>query len=350
MQFVLKNGEYKKILELCEKFAGTVEPGFRFVRLHYFKGLRFFVSDGCGKLELAVNKEVSPFSGTYILPIDQVRVLKERKSKEENIQFSLGDKKLVISANGDRLIIENSKIEERPRMERKFEALFKMELSEFRRKLNFASSINVEGEMVTIFGGGNETAMVSTSSNMTVIAFLKTESKRNFQVSLPYVTVRHLFKALETLKNVEIVFGDGINDVGLKAGPLLFSFCNDRTPVYEERIFSLKKNTYKETPIDRNLLLTGLKKMARLVKKGFSVLLISKAETLKLLVKTGNFKYETTLAISEFPEFFAKIDPHRLRSAVSRCSSKKLFIAIHGKELLISDRLKEYMVSIPITL
>ncbi len=66
---------------------------------------------------------------------------------------------------------------------------------------------------------------------------------------------------------MEIVFGDGINDVGLKAGPLLFSFCNDRTPVYEERIFSLKKNTYKETPIDRNLLLTGLKKMARLVKR-----------------------------------------------------------------------------------
>lgn len=349
MWFVLKSGEYKKILDLCEKFAGTVEPGFRFVRLHYFKGIRFFVSDGCGKLELAVNKEISPFSGTYILPIDQARVLKEQKSKDENILFSFGGKELVISASGEKLIIENSKMKERPRMERKFEALFKMELAEFRRKLNFASSINVEGEMVTILGGADGVAVVSTSSNMTVIAFLKTEAKRDFQVSLPYVTVRHLFKALETLKNVEIVFGDGINDVGLKAGPLLFSFCNDRTPVYDEKLFSLRKYTYKETPIDRSLLLMGLKKMARLVKKGFSVLLISKAETLKLLVKTGNFRYETTLAKSELPDFFAKIDPHRLRSAVSRCTSKKLFITIHGKELLISDRLKEYMVSVPIT-
>ncbi|AKI97316.1 hypothetical protein [Kosmotoga pacifica] len=336
MKIKLTAIEYRKLLELSEKFAGSVEPGYRFLRLYYWKGLRAFITDGCGKLEVPLKKECSPFKGSYIIPLDHARVLKEQLQDEASIIIVGEDQDLSIYAGGEKLRIEKARTEGIPRMERKFENLLLLKKSAFKNALDFSSAINDEGDNISFIFKDGVVCMVSSSHGMSVMNFLNEQASRDLQAHVPYVTVRHLVKTLELMKAEELYFGEGIEDLGIKAGVFLFSICADR----EETFNSVPQRPKAETKvtIEKSQLLFSVRKMTKLVSRGMGVLMFSDRGSIRFMLKTGTFRYEKTVYKGSFENFVARLDPHRLRSALSRMNAGKIELFLYKKQLVLTGK------------
>lgn len=328
--------EYRKLLELSERFAGSVEPGYRFLRLYYWKGLRAFITDGCGKLEIPLRKDCAPFTGSYIIPLDHARALKEQLRDDAKLVITGKEGTVSIFLGGEKLQIDKARTENIPRMERKFENIFSMKKNTLKNALDFSSSINDEGDNIS-FVFNNELACIITSShNMTVLNYLDIPISRNLQAHIPYVTVRHLVKTLDLIKAEESNFGEGIEDLGIKVGPLLFSICCDREKLFNTvpRFPEIKEKIV----IEKNQFLFSVRKLTKLVSRGIKVLILSDHGNIRFMLKAGNFRYEKIMVNAPFKNFAVGVDPHRLRSALSRMNSGKVELFIFNNQLILAGK------------
>ncbi|TYB94719.1 MAG: hypothetical protein FXF54_05180 [Kosmotoga sp.] len=349
MEFKLSTKEHVRLIEICEKFAGSVEPGFRYIHLYYWKGLKLFVTDGCGKLEIPLNKKVEEFDGSYAFPIDKAKVLKEQRSDDVYIKIKTKGKDLLITTSEESLELRNAFSSERPKMERKFEGLFDQKLTDFKNAINFASSPGDEGDTIGLVSNEKRTAVVAQSSNLTTISFLSAGINRELAVAFPYVTARHLVKTLEHIKSEKIIVGEGIRDIGLKIGKLLFSICRDTEVTIDKEILSLPENIETSTVYSKKHFQYALRKMCRVVGRGFSVLLIQNEKGTQFLSKVGNTKYEINIDKKPYKkQLIAKVEPHRLRSAISRMGGEKIKMSVYNKKMILSDSKDRYFALFPI--
>ncbi|MGC9383961.1 MAG: hypothetical protein ACP5D6_05105 [Kosmotogaceae bacterium] len=349
MEFKLSTKEHAKLLEICEKFAGSVEPGYRYIHFYYWKGLKIFVTDGCGKLEIPLNNKIKAFDGSYAFPIDRAKVLKEQRNDNIDIWIKTRGKDLLITTLEETLELKNSFSSERPKMERKFEGLFDQKLTVFKKAINFASSPGDEGDTLGLVSTSNKTAVIAQSSNLTTISFLSTDIDRELSVAFPYVTARHLVKTLEHIKAEKVIVGEGIRDLGLKIGKLLFSICRDTEAQVNRDILNLPEAVKKSSTFSKNHFQYALRKMCRVVGRGFSVLLIQNEKGTQLLSKAGNTKYEIKIDKTPYKEqIIAKVEPHRLRSAISRMGGERINITTFNKQMVIHDKAKRYFALFPI--
>lgn len=349
MDFVLKANEYERLINVCEKFSGTVEPGFRFLKIYYRKGLKLFATDGCGKLELSIPRKVESFVGTYLLPTDYAKALKEQLEAETDIRLTGDPEKLSLFAAKENLTIEKALLEGYPVMERKFEILFGMQLKDLRAGLDFVSSTSMEGENISMVSNGITTGLVAESSNMFLFSKLDVQQEKNIEFSLPYVTVRHMVKTFELLKTDEVVFGEGIEDVGVKTGGALMSICVNRNADIPANTIDICENINKKATLEKRILVTALRKMCRLVSKGFNVLLVSGKKGMKIYLKKGTLRYESSIAETPFEDFIVKIDPHRLRSALNRIGGSKLSVDINSNNLILFNERSRRYIFIPLS-
>lgn len=336
MEFKFNSHEYERFIDLINKVTGTVESSYRYFQIYYRRGLKFFATDGCAKVEFSSPIEASPFSGVYTIPIDYARTLKSGKG--EALNFSLEDDRVRIDTGFETLTLENSKVDEVPVMERKFEFSARYNLREFTDNLNFVSAASMEGDTIEIYSKGGTTYLAAAAGNLALIASLECEPRHEFALSIPYVTVRHLVKAFEQLKVEQIDAGIGITDLGLKAGPLLFSTCTDETTLVPPHTLV---GTRTRANLSRKTLLAALRKITRLSRRGFSVLFISKNSSLKFYLKAANLRYECDVSTFEGEEFILQIDPHKFHSAVSRMKAANLNLSVESNKLLVSGQNSE---------
>ncbi|GEM_PF-423238 len=337
MAFSLKSSEYDKLVEICEKLAGSVEPGYRFIKIFFKNEPRFFATDGCAKIELPAGSETGSFDGTYVLPLDYAKALKNQPG-EADLEFSFSSETLLLEVNDQKLVVEKAKLPGHPEMERKFEFLFGMPVRAFSKKLDYVSSISNEGDFVEITGSETAVTFVSQASNMTAVAFADVTPKHAFAFSVPYVTTRHLVKTLSLAKTEELSFGTGIADLGLKTGRLLVSLCklNERRSSPE---ISRVRGWLKETEqVEKKAISDALRKACRLISKGLNILLISDKKGVRLYLKSANMRYEETFVRKSSCEFFTKVEPHRLRSALARMPGSHILIGKHAGTVIIADR------------
>lgn len=349
MEFKLSTKEHARLLEICEKFAGSVEPGYRYIHFYYWKGLKIFVTDGCGKLEIPLNKKINAFDGSYAFPIDRAKVLKEQRNDNVDIWIKTKDKDLLITTSEETLELKNAFSPERPKMERKFEGLFDQKLTVFKKAINFASSPGDEGDTLGLVSTSNKIAIIAQSSNLTTISFLRTDMERELAVAFPYVTARHLVKTLEHIKAEKVIVGEGIRDLGLKIGKLLFSICRDTEATIDREILSLPENIKESSVYSKKHFQYALRKMCRVVGRGFSVLLIQNEKGTHFLSKAGNTKYEINIDKKPYKnQIIAKVEPHRLRSAISRMGGESVNITTFDRQMVIHDSAKKYFALFPL--
>jgi hypothetical protein len=333
MEFSINSEEYSRLIDLLNRVAGTVEPTYRYFQIYHRRGLKFFVSDGCAKLEFSSPIEVDPFTGVYTVPIDYARALKPGK-RDTTVTFSTTGSQIKISTGSETLTLDRTRTEELPLMERKFEFSFRYSLKEFRDGLDFVSAASMEGDSIEIFSKEEKTYMAAAAGRLVLVASIDSLPKYGFAFSIPYVTARHLVKAFEELKVEEIDTGVGISELGFKVGPLLFSVCTDETTFSPP--ISLIRNSGGHR-VERRELLIALGKITRLSRRGFSVLMISKNSTLSFYLKAANLRYESIASSFSGGSFVVQIDPHRLHSVVSRMKAPALNLSIQEKNLLVGS-------------
>lgn len=344
MDFSMNSEEYSRLIDLISKISGTVEPSFRYFQIYYKRGLKFFAQDGCAKLEFASQIEVPPFSGTYTVPIDYARALKTSE-QEKSIVFSLEEKAVKIKTGSEMLVLEGSRENDIPVMERKFEFSSSYSLTDFKTCLDFASASSMEGDNIEIFSQDDQTYFVASAGRLTLISVLESQTKSQFRLSIPYVTVRHLVKGFESLKVEEVYTGIGIAELGIKAGALLFSICSDEAS-YEPPVELI--NSECSSKISRREVLSALQKISRLSRKGFSILMISRNSALRFYIRAANLRYECDIPYLNGEEFMLQVDPHRLHSALSRIKGSNLCLSTKSGKLLISSSRGHQHLIIPL--
>jgi hypothetical protein len=85
------------------------------------------------------------------------------------------------------------------------------------------------------------------------------------------------------------------------------------------------------------------------VGRGFSVLLIQNEKGTQFLSKAGNTKYEISIDNNPYKkQIIAKVEPHRLRSAISRMGGERINITTFNRQMVIHDNAKNYFALFPI--
>lgn len=346
MDFRISASDYAKLIDLFGRVSGTLEPSYRYFQIYYKRGLKFFASDGCMKLEFSSGVATSPFNGVYTVPIDYARALKS-SDPTSLICFSAGEEDLELRTASETLTLQKARSSTLPAMERKFEFFSRFPLKEFSSSLNFVSSASVEGETVEIFSKKNETVLAASANRMVLVSVLEYEPKTEFRYSLQYVTVRHLVKALELLTSEELYAGTGISELGLKIGPLLFSICTDEADFSEPPSFFFG-DIDDGIDIQRKAFLSALRKITRLSKHGFSVLMISDKSKLKFFLKAGALRYECEVCDFVGDEFVAQVDPRKLQSVISRIKDSKIRLVTRKGNLLMVGRKSKMYLMVPL--
>lgn len=351
MEFGIKNENLVRIIEICENLSGTIEPGYRFINLYYKGGLKFFVTEGCANLEITISSmNITPFIGTYLISIDYIKSIVQRGEKgEEYILFNGNKRDLVIKNQNEQLILKNCFSEDFPKMERKFERIFKMKRNEFIDSLNFVSSINYDEVPVTIQRNNDNVCFWSSGGNISLISIFEYQFKSmdNFNFTFPYTTSRHLVKALEKVKTEDLSFGEGISEGGIKTGKILISFCTDN--LYENKFNYIEDlNEIQDVVIKKRVFSNCLKKTCNFIRRGYKALLISDENGLKIYLKFGEIEFETYISEKKHEEFLVVIQPHLLRSAISRLKTQNLFLKKTEDFLYISNKKREKIIIIPI--
>ncbi|HAA86196.1 MAG TPA: hypothetical protein DCE14_07620 [Kosmotogaceae bacterium] len=346
MSLSLSSQEYDRLIEVCEKLSGSVEPGYRFIKIYFRNGPRFFATDGCAKLELPAGSGSSCFEGTYVLPLDYAKALKNQPEVSE-ISFSFSDETLLLETDTQKLTIQKSRLPGHPEMERKFEYLFGIQVKEFTRKLDYVSSISNEGDLIEIAANSESVLMISQAAGMTAVSFIDIPAKHKFTFSIPYVTSRHLVKALSLTKAGNLSFGTGIAELGLKTGRMLFSLCRLNETKSSAQISSIRNWPGSPVRIDKRKLTGALRKACSLIGRGLSILLVSENRKVRLYLKTANMRYEEKLTDEFSEDFITKVDPHRLRAALSRLPGDSVLLGRHANAVLLADGKGSDFILIP---
>jgi hypothetical protein len=156
-------------------------------------------------------------------------------------------------------------------------------------------------------------------------------------------------KTLEHIKSEQVIVGEGIRDIGLKIGILLFSICRDTEAPIDREILSLTENIKESSVYSKKHFQYALRKMCRVVGRGFSVLLIQNEKGTQFLSKAGNTKYEISIDNNPYKkQIIAKVEPHRLRSAISRMGGERINITTFNRQMVIHDNAKNYFALFPI--
>ncbi len=346
MSLSLGSREYDRLVEVCEKLSGSVEPGYRFIKIYFRNEPRFFATDGCAKLDLPAGSRSSHFEGTYVLPLDYAKALKNQPEEAE-ISFSFSDETLLLETDTQKLTIQKSKLLGHPEMERKFEYLFGIQVKEFTRKLDYVSSISNEGDLIEIVANNESVLMISQTTGMTAVSFMDISAKHRFAFSIPYVTSRHLVKALSLAKAGDLSFGTGIAELGLKSGRMLLSLCRLNETRSSAKISSIRNWSGLPVRIDKRKLTGALRKACSLIGRGLSILLVSENRTVRLYLKAANMRYEEKLTDEFSEDFITRIDPHRLRSALSRLPGDSVLLGKHADAVLMADGKGSHFILIP---
>ena len=346
MNFQLASSDFAKLIDLFGRVSGSVEPSFRYFQIYYRRGLKFFATDGCMKLEFSSGLSITPFTGVFSIPIDYARVLKS-SDEESNIIFSSDGDNIEIRTDSEVLTLQKARGENIPSMERKFEYSSRFLLKEFNESLNFVSAASQDGDTIEIFSKGNETVLAASAGRAILLSMLRNEPRTDFHFSLQYVTTRHLVKSLELLSTKELDAGTGISELGLKAGPLLFSICTDETgfPVPPAFLF---KEVEGGVGVQKRALLSALRKIVRLSKQGFSILMISDKKRIRFFLKAGSLRYECEIGKFDGEEFAVQVDPRKLQSVLSRMSNSTIYLLIRDDYLLMVDKKSRMHLFVPV--
>ncbi|NLT43906.1 MAG: hypothetical protein GXX80_00115 [Thermotogaceae bacterium] len=343
MNFRLVSSDYSKLIDLFGRVSGTVEPSYRYFQIYYRRGLKFFATDGCLKLEFSSSIPVDPFTGVHSVPIDYARALKSSDEKSF-VSFSSEGETIEIKTDSETLSLQKARDDALPAMERKFEFSSRFPLKEFNESLNFVSAASMEGDTVEIFSKGSETILAASAGRLVLLSILEYEPRTDFHFSLQYVTVRHLVKTLELLKTQVLDAGSGISELGLKAGTLLFSICTDETEFPKPPSF-LFGETASGVGVQKKAFLSALRKITRLSRRGFSVLMISDGKKLKLFLKAGSLRYECEISAFSGEEFVIQLDPRKLQSALSRINDSLILLLMKkGNLLMVGKKSKMYLL------
>jgi len=339
---------FKKMLILCDKLCGTVEPSLRYISFYHRDGLRMMTSDGCARLEIFVGFS-NPFVGVYNVPIDLLKVFLS-DIKGEDVVMDFEEYSVIFRTGNEIMRIKTKPLEKLPEKV-VFEHLCSVGKNDFGDAVNFTSSILDEGEFLGIHLEENTIITYGSTSDLLAVYFVPTFSKNTFSIRIPYTTARHVYKFLEHCDDFELNLGDFFGNLVIKLQYMTLDICGEMVP--REEIEKLKKIINEES-LDRlearvDIFSRFIRKASGITTRGMRMEISRLGDTLRFSARSQGVQYSADIITKEGKAFKVSFSPHKMRSALSRMKTKKVYLDITANYLKISNVSGSKIVFIPLS-
>ncbi|PLV60059.1 hypothetical protein [Thermotoga sp. KOL6] len=335
MELIVNGEELKNWVYLLDKLVGTTEPSARFISFFFREGLWISASDNCASLEIFLGK-IPKFEGSRIVSLDLVKFfLSDIKVKELHITIS--QDRLALKA-GSEILDVKCKVGEVPQEDGEERFLCTLVKREFESALNFSSANLDEGEFLILLFEEKDVFMFGPSSDVVTFAQISAVPRVTFSLKIPYVTVRHVFKALQKLNIQTLDFYEKEDKLVVKYPRMIMKICGDKVSLEEQRTLEsfLNAKTVEEL-VARKDVFSKLVRKAAVLSKGSYATLSRIGEVMRIMVKQHNLNYTAELFVEPGKNFVVVFPSKKLRSVLARLESDKVILEITEEFLKISN-------------
>ena len=325
-----------KVTEFLDNFCGTVEPSTRNAYFFYDNGLKIYASDNCGSMIMNFTRDFLPFDGIAIIPIQYLKGLTRGKNKksEEIVKISINHDHVLFTFEEMNLSTEIKKENSIPEIFKDFESLNIDSLNDFIKKIDFVSASANENDLINIFTRNKEIKM-SYISDYYYTEAEYSESNKDFSLSVPYVTMRHIVKSLRKLrKNSKVSLGVEKDKLILLAPGVIINLCTKKyyNDVLELENFEIRE----ELKIKSDQIKKALDKMYISFKKNNMAYIVLSTNGSYIYKEENDSHLSWKLDVKTKDKYLVQIHIRKLRSILTRLP-ENLLLRITGSKLIISD-------------
>ncbi|ODN30681.1 hypothetical protein [Fervidobacterium thailandense] len=343
----------KEAVKKADKTCGTLEPTNRkLVFTVANEKLYVLATDGC----LTGIFEISPFIfskafSAFEVPLDVVKQFLSELSG--TLIFSYQDQILTLKCYSETLRLRTS----RPTLQNLQDPHFSREIATYLRKplaflrvnrrrfissLDFVSAYLEEGTKVDVVFHGGDILLFSESSG--VLTHSRLQSFENdlddldsvwsayAPLSIPFVSSRHLIKALEVEQVEEIELWEERGKL-LVAGQSLYISCADKPELSHLEILGLLRNLTPQGRIPTRSLQKVLRR-ALIAGRYSEVDIQSRHGQLTFISHHGSITYKASLETSVEANFSVKARAYVLRTVLGRLNSQNTLISVEGQHVI----------------
>jgi hypothetical protein len=221
-----------------------------------------------------------------------------------------------------------------PEVIKNFNSLSIDYLNEIIKKIDFVSASANENDLINIFTR-NKKIKLSYISDYYYTEAEYSESNKNFFLSIPYVTIRHLVKSLKKLrKNSKLSLGFEKDKLILLAPGVVINLCTEK---YHNDVLELDKFEFKEVlKIKSDQIKKALDKMYISFKKNNVAFIVLSTNGSYIYKEENNSHLSWKLDIKTKNKYLVQIHIRKLRSILTRMP-ENLLLRVTDSKLIISD-------------
>jgi len=335
----IDHSKFARFVRIFDKVTGTIEPSTRKVYFYFdSQNLMAYGTDGCLSVDLILGN-IAPFDGFYAVLLDDLKLLLREKNEDVVMEF---ESTFQISKGTEIISILHPFVQS-PRKKDEIETDQIIDTMQLRRTLDIGSIISREGQM--IFVGSQRGRFFSACEDYghTALSFMNFRDK-DFAVEIPYESVRHLVKALDSIKENRIEFGYS-KDMGMKFSDGKFTVCSnflqDNGRIEEIMNFD---GTDFEIPV--KALREGATLSARFQRRNGGRGYLELSEMMKFVVLSQVSAYEYTYPIQWGNAIRIPIAPRKFQQFFSRISEKYVKAGLTDRHLIFKSMQSMLLVKI----
>ncbi|MEN3042269.1 MAG: hypothetical protein ABDH59_03070 [Fervidobacterium sp.] len=340
----IDSGKLKDILKKADKVCGTLEQANRKISLFSYEGkLYFLASDGClyGYFDLApylFPRTFQPFE----IPLDVVKQFSLELNGKVNLLFQ--DNMITFKCQNEILRLRVNYTGKEISFPKTSDSYIRLYRKKFINELDFASCFLEEGSYTNFFITRDCVEFISHHMGIVSYVRLKSESKlenkdeefREFSLRIPYVSSRHIIKALdnEQAEELAIYFDDSVLKLHIKAMNY-YTFCGDLAEENPDRIRNLCRSFQPKLRIN-SLQLQRLLRRSLILGRFSDVQLYTRSGELVVISQHGPIAYRGSMEIEINLSFSIKTKAHFLKSALTRIGSQYILVDVIDDYVLLS--------------
>jgi len=319
--------KFARFVRIFDRVTGTIEPSTRRVYFYANSGnLMAYGTDGCLSVDLTLG-DIASFDGFYAVLLDDLKLLLREKSEDVMMEFG----STFQISKGTEIISILHPFVQNPRKKDEVETDQIVDTMQLKRTLDIGSIISREGQM--IFVGSQDGRFFSACEDYghTGLAFMNFHGA-NFAIEIPYESVRHLVKTLDSIREDKIWFGYS-KTIEMKFSDGTLNICSNSLED-TGRIEEIMNFDGVDFEIPVKALKEGATLSSRFQRRNGGRGYLDLSETMKFVVLSQVSAYEYTYPIQWGEAVRIPIAPRKFQQFFSRINEKYVKVGLTDRYLI----------------
>ncbi|AEH51815.1 hypothetical protein [Pseudothermotoga thermarum] len=327
----LKVQQLERWLRFSDRVMGSSEYTMGNVYFSYKDGLILRSTDGCLTSWVKV-ADCQPFHGEIAISTRLLRGFLMGESSQE-LELELFQDYLIIKSQHEVLRVKIATPKQREAMQ-PFEEVGETTTKQILKAFDFATASLEEGDMMKIGSLRNQIFLVGSTPTVLNLCQLEANLLKDFCFAMPYASTRRIVKSLDVYSlDEKTILGISQEKFTILTKEFGMQVCGEMDkidPRLEELAF-VKGEEVLPSGFQK-----FVSKAAVILPKDATLKITKTKKEIRFFASYGTIQYRGFVPCSEGLEFETEVSAHKLRSALSRMSSR-LFVHVQDGYVKISD-------------